>query len=268
MLRQRLLWSAVCTTLFAALPVPMTAADAASPTANLASVRDDPLVREALAAEERFHSADALRLFLRAEAAHSNSPFLLQKISRQYSDLALDSPDSAARRRLCTTALAYAEKAVALDPRNAVNVLSVAICYGKLALDADTRTKVEYSRLVRRYAEQALALDPNYDYAHHVLGRWHYEVASLGATKRFLVRLVYGGLPNASTTEAIRHLRRAVELAPERVDHRVELGFALLADGQAVAARQVLADALARPPRDPYDTEAQRRARAALDDEP
>lgn len=268
MLRLRLLRSAVWFALFAALSVHAAPSPAASPPAPADPVRDDPLVRNALAAEARFHSAEALRLFLRAEAAHPNSAFLLQKISRQYSDLTLDTPDPATRRQLCTTALAYAGKAVALDPNNAVNVLSVAICYGKLALDADTRTKVEYSRLVRRYAEQALALDPGYDYAHHVLGRWHYEVASLGATKRFLVRLIYGGLPDASTAEAVRHLRRAVELAPERVDHRVELGFALLADSQAAAARQVFADALARRPQDPYDTEAQRRARRALDDEP
>lgn len=232
--------------------------------AGVAAAPVDDLLRDAAAAEARSDPAAALALYQKADAARPNDAFLLQKISRQYSDLEFDTADLAEKRRLCTTALAFAQRAAALAPRNAVNALSVAICYGKLALFADTRTKIEYSRLVRTWAEQAVTLDPDYDYAHHVLGRWHYEVATLGATKRFLVSLIYGGLPDASTAEAIRHLRRAVELAPQRVDHRVELGFALLASGQTALARDTFTHALALPDCDRYDTEARRRAREAL----
>ena len=229
-----------------------------------AAVEPDPLVKAALAAEARFDSKTALTLFLQADAARPNDPFLLQKIARQYSDLDFDTPDPAEKKRLCTTALAFAQRSVALDPTNPVNVLSLAICYGKLGSYSDTRTKIEYSRLVKDHAERALALDPNYDYAHHVLGRWHYEVASLGGATRFLVRLVYGGLPAASTAEAVRFLRRATELAPALPAHRVELGLALLADGQPDAAKNSFEQALVMPQREKYDDEARRRARAAL----
>lgn len=224
----------------------------------------EALLHEALAAEARFDSKTALALFLQADAAHPNDPFLLQKIARQYSDLDFDTPDLAEKKRLCTTALAFAQRSVALAPTNAVNVLSLAICYGKLGAYSDTRTKIEYSRLVKDHALRALALDPAYDYAHHVLGRWHYEVASLGAATRFLVRLVYGGLPAASTADAVRFLRRATELAPTLPAHRVELGFALLADGQTAAAKKTFEQSLDMPQREKYDDEARRRARAAL----
>ena len=229
-----------------------------------AAVESDPVVRDALAAEARFDSTTALTLFLQADAAHPNHPFILQKIARQYSDLDFDTPDLAEKKRLCTTALAFAQRSVALAPTNAVNVLSLAICYGKLGVYSDTRTKIEYSRLVKDYAERALALDPAYDYAHHVLGRWHYEVASLGAATRFLVRLVYGGLPAASTAEAVRFLGRAAELSPALPAHRVELGHALLADGQSDAAKKSFEQSLVMPQREKYDDEARRRARAAL----
>jgi len=222
------------------------------------------LVQAALAAEARFDSKTALALFSAALAARPDDGFLLQKISRQYSDLTLDTPDVAEKKRLCTEALACAQRAIALQPDNAVNVLSLAICYGKLATYSDTRVKLEYSRLVKRYAEQALTLDPDYDYAHHVLGRWHYEVASLGAPTRWLVRLVYGGLPDASTAEAVRQLTRATEISPHLPAHRVELGFALLADGQRDAARRAFERALAMPKREKYDDEARQRARDAL----
>lgn len=233
--------------------------------APLSAAETDPLVHSALAAESRFDSKTALELFLKADAAHPNDIFLLKKISRQYSDLTLDTSDVVEKKRLCTEALSYAQRAATLAPKDPVALLSLAICYGKLGTYSDTRTKIEYSRLVKRHAEQALALDPGYDYAHHVLGRWNYEVASLGAATRLIVRLVYGALPDASTTEAVRQLTRATEISPQLPSHRVELGFALLADGQRAAARRTFEEALAMPKREKYDDEAFRRAREALE---
>ena len=230
----------------------------------LRAAEPDALLRDALAAEARFDSKAALELFLQADAARPDDGFLLQKIARQYSDLSFETRDATEQTRLCTAALAYAKRSVTLQPKNAVNVLSLAICYGKLGTLSDARTKIEYSRLVRDHAEHALALDPNYDYAHHVLGRWHYEVATLGAATRFFVRLIYGGLPDASTAEAVRQLTRATELSPQLPSHRVELGFALLADGQREPARLAFEAALALPKSEKYDDEARLRAREAL----
>lgn len=231
---------------------------------SLAAADADQVLKEASAAEARLDTRTALVLYRRADALRPNDAAILQKISKQYSDATSDTPNVTEKRNLCTAALTYAQRAVALQPHNAVNVLSLAICYGKLATLSDTRTKLEYSRLVKQYAEQALALNPDYDYAHHVLGRWNYEVATLSFGTRFLVRLIYGGLPPASTAEAVRQLRRATELSPTLPAHRVELGLALLADGQRDAARQTFEQALAMPRQEKYDDEAFARARAAL----
>lgn len=237
---------------FLALVGPLTASDA------------DAVLRQAQAAEARFDTPAALSLYRQADTLRPNDAAILQAISKQYSDATSDTTDAAEKQRLCAEALTYAERAVALQPNNAVNVLSLAICYGKLATYADTRTKLEYSRHVKQYAEQAITLSPGYDYAHHVLGRWNYEVATLGVGTRFLVSVIYGGLPAASTAEAVRQLQRAAELAPAKPAHRVELGLALLADGQRDAARATLEQALTMPECEKYDEEAFARARAAL----
>lgn len=240
------------------------AADHTSPPLPAPAPSVAELMRQAQAAEDRFDSKTALILFQRADQLVPHDAAILQKISRQYSDLATDTPEEQERIRLCSRGLDYALQAVKLAPDNAVNVLSVAICYGKLALWSDVRTRIRYSKLVREYAERAIALNPNYDYAHHVLGRWHYEVATLGATKRWLVRLIYGGLPAASLDEAVSQLQRAVELAPDKPAHRIELGFALLAQGKKPDARASFERALAMPVREKYDHEALKRAREAL----
>lgn len=222
------------------------------------------LLRDARTAESGMDPRGALQLYLTADAARPDDPFILQKIARQYSDLVEEQPSLEDRKRYARTALEFAQRAVAGDPKNAVNVLSVAICHGKLALCSETRAKLEYSRLVKVEAERALALDPGYAWAHHVLGRWHCEVASLGATSSLVVRLFYGGLPAASLETGIRELVRATELEPDELNHWLELGFAYVAAGQPAQARVQWQHGLAMASRSKPDEAAKQRARAAL----
>ena len=209
------------------------------------------------AAEDGLDSRRALELYLAADRARPNDARILQKIARQYSDLVVDLPTDEARRR-------YAQSALDYSRRNPENVLSLAISHGKLAVYSDLKTRIQYSRFVREEAERALALDPRYAWAHHVLGRWHYEVATLGATARIFVRLFYGGLPAASTAAAVQALQRAVELEPDEIAHQLELGFALTSDGQKEKARAQFEKGLAIPSRRKHDDVAKARGRAAL----
>ncbi len=222
------------------------------------------LVREALAAEARLETRRALELFLAAATARPEDPYLLQKIARQYSDLVVDLATDEEKKASVEQALAYSRRAVALAPDNAENVLSVAVCLGKLGLYSGAREKVRYSRLLREEAERALSLDPKYAWAHHVLGRWHYEVAELGGATRLVVKIIYGGLPKATVAEAVRHLQRAVELEPGQLKHHLELGFAYVAAREPARARAAFETGLALPSREKHDEPAKTRARAAL----
>ena len=226
----------------------------------------DGLLSRALLAESELRSQDALQLFLELEQQRPNDPFVLQKIARQYSDSIVDLTGVDQKREFAKRALDYAERAVAADPNDPVSVLSIAVAHGKLAGFSDTRTKIEYSRAIKEEAERALRLDPNYAWAHHVLGRWHREVASLGSVSRFFVRLVYGGLPEATYEDAIEHLQRAVALEPGVLAHHLELGFAYEAAGRDDEAREQFELGLALPSREKHDELAKARARELLAD--
>lgn len=234
-----------------------------APVAGRAAAGQDWANRGA-AAEAKFDAQEALRCYLAANAAEPNQPVILQKIARQYSDLANDQLSVAEKIAYAQHALDYAGHAVKLAPNNAVNVLSLAISHAKLAIWSDLREKVEYSRLVKAEAERAEALDPDYAWAHHVLGCWNYEVADLSGTARLWLRLFYGGLPDASAVQAVWELRRAVALEPGELAHHVELGFAYLAAGQKAEARTQFQAGLSMPCRAKFDLEAQGKARSAL----
>lgn len=241
---------------FLALGVAVAAAAAAADA--------DALVRKGLAAETALDTATALHCFLQADALRPNDPAILQKISKQYSDSTLDTTEVAAKRERANQALAYAQRAHALAPDDAVCTLSLAVCYGKLGLYADTRTRIADARRVQHYAEAAIRQDPHYAWAYHVLGRWNYEVAKLGATKRFLVNLIFGGLPDASNERAVALLEHAVKLQPNCVAHRVDLGLAYRAAGDDARARASFQTALSLPSVEKPDDLLKRQARAAL----
>ncbi len=225
--------------------------------------REDRL-RAAEAAERAFDARRALELYLEAEKAGASDAAVLQRIARHYSDLSSEQPTRELQRDYAQRALAYSQRAVELDSRNAVYVLSVAISYGKLAIASTTREKVRYSRLVRDEAERALRLDPRYAWAHHILARWHLEVAKLGGASRAVVGLFYGGLPAASVSDAVNHLESAIELEPDELQHYLELGFAYIAAGDAAKARAAFEKGLALPSRARIDDPAKARAREAL----
>lgn len=224
----------------------------------------DDTVREALAAEARLETRRALELFRAASEARPADAFLLQKIARQYSDLAVDLTDVAERKAVLEQALAYSQRAATLDPNHAESVLSLAISRGQLASFGDIREKVRISRLVREDAERALALNPRYAWAHHVLGRWHLEVTELGATARLFLKVFYGGLPPASVAEAVKHLEQAVALEPDQLAHHLELGLAYAAAGQPARARHAFETGLAMPSREKHHDLAKARGRAVL----
>ena len=224
----------------------------------------DDLIRQGADAEARFDPNGALKFYLRAHFERPKDPQVLLKIAKEYSDSTLAIADPSENRRRIEKALEYAERASELDPKSPVALLSKAICYGKLGQYADTREKIEFARLVKEYADRALAADPNYAYAHHVLGQWEYEVASLGRTKRLLVALVFGGLPDASTQESVSHLERAVQLEPNTASHRLALGFAYLANGEPAKARQSFEQVVAMPRREIYDTDCHSQAERAI----
>jgi tetratricopeptide (TPR) repeat protein len=229
-----------------------------------ASPEFDALVRQAEAAEARLDPESALQLYLRALGERPNDTQVLLKVAKQYSDSTLGISDPQENRRRMEKALMYSQRAAAIDPRNDVALLSEAICYGKLGLYSDIREKIEYSKLVKRYAEEALSANPNCAYAHHVLGQWEYEVASLGRTKRFLIALIYGAMPPASTEEAVRQLETAVSLEPNVASHHLALGFAYRANGEEAKAREQFRQVMDMPVRELYDEDCHRQATRAI----
>ncbi|HKK71770.1 MAG TPA: tetratricopeptide repeat protein [Candidatus Krumholzibacteria bacterium] len=131
----------------------------------------------------------------------------------------------------------------ALDPEHPDVNFNLAIAIGRHSLMGGNGDKVRGSREVKELALKTIEIDPDHDGAYHLLGRWHREVASLGFFTKALVRVVYGGFPDASYEQALEHFRRAYAIEP-RMAHRLEIGIVLDEMGREDEARAVFEEVL------------------------
>ncbi len=263
MLRARFFFLGSLATLATAFPA-ATNARADQEAAFSAAPTVPMLLSKGREAEAQFLPERALAFFQQADAQQPNDPLILQAIAKQLSDELDGVADREKRVSIAREALVAAKRAAQLEPRNALCVVSVAVCYGKLAIDADTKERVESSREVKSWAEAALELDPHNEWAEHILGVWNLQVSQIGSAKRAFAHLLYGELPTASLADAVSHLQKAVEFGPKVAVHHIELGFAYLKTGDADSARREFNEGLALPSRDRPDETAKARARVAL----
>jgi tetratricopeptide (TPR) repeat protein len=233
------------------------------------ALAEDPRVTALIVqgdAEERLHrSKEALAAFQQAEAIEARNVGVLLRISKQYSDLVSQATAPAPAKALAFTALDYGKRAVEIDGKNAKAHLNLAVCYGKLTDYVGSKTKLEYSRIIRDEVHKSLALDATDDFAWHVLGRWHQGVASVGPVMKALAKVVYGGLPEASGEEAARCLKKATELAPERIIHHAELAKIYALNGKYDLAAQAWQNVLGLKAADHEDEKYQEAAKVALE---
>ncbi len=169
--------------------------------------------------------------------------------------LVSDPKASARRDSLYSQSESYARRAVAAKPDGAEGHFALAAALGRTALTRGTRERIQLATEIRAEALRAVALDPRHDGAWHVLGRWNAEVERLSGFDRFMARHFLGGavLGSASWENAERYLRLAVQYAPTRIYHRLDLAEVLVDRHEWTAARVELEAIAALPPVEPLD---------------
>ena len=95
----------------------------------------EELVAAGDALDKKNRNAEAVSFYLKADAQKPNDAEILWRVSKQYSQLMVDAKSNSERKRLGQLALAAAQKAVAADPANSQAHLSLAIAYGRIALN-------------------------------------------------------------------------------------------------------------------------------------
>jgi tetratricopeptide (TPR) repeat protein len=223
------------------------------------------LIQQGDAEDARHQPRAALVNLHQAETIEPENIGVLLRISKQYGDLVDQTKSKDIAKALAEKALNYGRRAITCDSNNAKAHLNLSICYGKMTDFVGNKVKMEYAKLIHDEAQRSIDLDATDDYAWHVMGRWHFGVANLNGVLRTLASLVYGGLPPASNDDAAHCLKKAAELAPQRMMHHAELAKVYSAMGKTDLAAQEWQNVLGIRPADTQDENYQKEARSVLD---
>jgi tetratricopeptide (TPR) repeat protein len=177
-----------------------------------------------------------------------------------------DNQKDATRDSLYRRAVTYARRAARIAPESAEAHFALALSLGKVSITLGGKDRVRNAKEVREEALRAIELNPAHDGAWHLMGRWHAEVERLSNLEEFFAKTLLGGkvLNEASWDEAIRCMRKAVELRPDYIFHRLDLAEMLVERKRPEEARPELERILTLPDADAMDPTYRARAEALL----
>jgi tetratricopeptide (TPR) repeat protein len=204
---------------------------------------------------------DARAAYLAALASEPAHLGALCRLARVESELGEDATGEA-QRQLTAAAVEHARSATKVAPDSAQGHVWLAVALGRQALKEGPKTRLALSREIKSEVDRAIALDPGIGRAYHVRALWNRKLANLNLIERGVANTLLGGVPKgASMDNAVRDLRKAVELEPNYVNHHLELGRTYLMLKNRAEARREFERAIDLPPtssaRDSrYQTEA------------
>lgn len=219
------------------------------------------------AAYAAFDNQAALRHYLAALDADASDPEALWKAAQAYATVGAsqEREDRDEAKGLYADAERLARRAVGVQPESPDAHFVLAMSLGRRAQLEGTRTRIRLSQEVRAEAERTLELDPRHSGGHHILGRWHRDVARLSWLQKALAKLIYGGVPpGASMEQSAEHFAEAIEVDPARPVHHLEYAKTLLEQGRIDEAREHLRRCLELPRMQWDDPEHQREASRLL----
>uniref|UniRef100_A0A7S0N3N6 Regulator of microtubule dynamics protein 1 n=1 Tax=Pyramimonas obovata TaxID=1411642 RepID=A0A7S0N3N6_9CHLO len=194
-------------------------------------------------------SKGAVKLFQQAARLDSTDAEIPLRMSKSLSDRVFE-PElwgSWRAKRLAAKAVRISKKVLQKNPDVCLAHVCHATNLGRLSMFSENREKVQLASEIRERAEAALEINPNDDLAHHVLGRWEFEMASLGPMVRALAKMLFGDMGQGDFERAKRCFEKASELSPYRLIHHVMLAKVCLKVGDKKHALEHLQRAMKLP---------------------
>lgn len=163
-------------------------------------------------------------------------------------------------------ALTYAEKTLKLYPDKGYSHFVYAVANGRISDVSDSQTRIKKSHIVKKHAEKAVELLPEYAPAWHLLGLWHSKVANVGSAKQFAAGLLSDGLPEgASNKKAVEYIQKAIQLQPNQtLRYKLDLARHYDRAGEPQKAINVLKEVVQITPNNDIDRWNLERARSLL----
>jgi len=189
------------------------------------------------------------------------------KTGDQYTEIAKNLPEDMKEQKEENFDLArqYCEKAIAIDSSGWEGHTYLSIALGRLALFRGGKEKINLSKRIKAEADMGIALNPDNDIAYHVIGVWHRNLANLSWILKSFAKILYGGVPPGSNEEAVKALKKAIEINPDHINHYLELAKTYKEMGKKELMKEPLDTVLELPVTEPDDDQHKEEAKKLLE---
>ena len=231
---------------------------------KLFAQQTETLLSEATRLESLMQEKSALQKYKELVVIQSTHPDALYKCSELCSRIGAREKNDKKKQEYYDQAMSYAQKMLKYYPQSEHTYVAMAIAMGKQALSKTGKEKIQFVRDIKSNAEKALQINNANYKAWHVMGKWNYEMTQLNFMERAIVKVFFGGLPDASLKSSISAYRQAEKLHADFMLNNLELAKALYANDQTQDAIQRLRQLLKMSVRTEDDPIVQMEARDLL----
>ena len=188
----------------------------------------------------------------------------LWRLSRSYSKQGNLEKKKSVKKEYFSKAVDYAQEAIEVNDNGFNGYLYLAESLGKLSRVEKSEAKVRLSKKIKEAAERAIELDPSHFKAYMILGIWHRKVEDASWMEQQLAKAFFGGLPEASLSEAERNLKKSAELKADFIESHYELALVYKALKKKEFAREELKKAISCPVSSKKEEEIKKKATSLL----
>jgi tetratricopeptide (TPR) repeat protein len=205
------------------------------------------LLKEAQQHEAKFNDKEALLVYSEILKFQPNNLPALCKSSELHALLGRRLPTKEKQKEYYKIAKSYAQQALRINPNYPEANFVMAFAMGRIAILSSGEERIKAVKEVKIYAEKTIQLDPMHYKAYHVLAKWHYEISDLNSAERWLLKMVYGSLPESSLEMSIRNYEKSRQLNPAFLLNYLELAKAYNRKGDKKKAIALLNNMMKLP---------------------
>jgi tetratricopeptide (TPR) repeat protein len=232
---------------------------------TLALAQPSTLLEEAKSYERQYKTLQAIAAYQEYKRQHPKDIDAVVRIAELYVMYADEVSIEVEKKKFLDSAQQEVLYGFSLDSLNANCFYARALLMGKQIEFVSVKEKAALTKAIKEDADYALIIDPQNVKAMHLLGKWNMEVAALNPAARAAMKIVFGGLPNASKETALELLQEVRKRSPNFLANNYDLSMLYKTMGRPREAIELLQVQMKLPTKTMEDVLIKKRSKELLD---
>lgn len=214
------------------------------------------LMVQADAEQEAFRDNSAIHLYeqvLQQEPDNRKALYKLVILYLRIGWLVEDDNKPLAEERY-RKAMKHARHLYSIAPNSFEGNLCMGGATARLAQFYSAKDRVHAAWDIKKYADVALSINPEYPDLKHLLAWWNYELTKPTWLERSLAKMLFGGIPNgADVQHSIDYMKELISHRPDYTVYKYDLAVFYNYIGEQMEAKKLLKQVLDLRPKAPED---------------